>query len=107
MRVLLGAPVSVQRADMVERDTIICAYDIADPQRGRWALRVARDGGIDAQLSVHEVLVSGGEARMLRSGFESRLDLASDCCLLLRLDPRSAVSVLGIPRRASDFLYFG
>jgi len=74
----------------------IAAYDIADPQRLREALKVAKNYASGGQRSVFECFLTELEAERLIAEMRQVTDRHEDRFLLLRLDPRLEVTVLGI-----------
>jgi CRISPR-associated protein Cas2 len=61
------------------------------------------------QKSVHECFLSPGELAALRRDLVREMDAMEDSILLLRLDPRMGIHVLGQARRPRDepFFYVG
>ncbi len=90
------------------RKLYLAAYDVADEARLRYALRAARSFAIGGQKSVHECMISDAEMAELLVSIEERLDPNDDRFLLLRLDPRAKIFLLGraIAPSLSDVLYF-
>ncbi len=83
---------------MPARDLYLLAYDVAEPRPRARALRAVRGFGLDPQLSVHECLFTPGERNEIWHGLTDLLDPATDRLLMLRLDPRGAISAIGVPR---------
>lgn len=94
---------------MTKRALYIACYDISDAGRLRKALQVLRNYATGGQKSVFECFLTEAEKRALVAEVRAVIDEAEDRFLLLRLDPRGAVRVLGIavPPADSDYFYLG
>ena len=93
----------------MNRALYLVAYDVSCPVRLRRALEVVRDYSLGGQKSVFECYLLPAERAELIQRLQRVLDLRSDRCFLLRLDPRSHMRAMGIgsvPRDASWF-YIG
>lgn len=93
---------------MPKRDLVLIAYDISCNRRRARALKAVRGFGLDAQLSVHECRLSPGERREMWRRL-SALAEDEDKLLMLVLDSRARVEILGTPRGEIDpaFSYIG
>lgn len=94
---------------MDNRDLYLAAYDICAPDRLRDALNLVKAFATGGQKSVFECFLSPAERRRLLTDMGEALDLAEDTFLLLRLDPRAKVIVLGRAVAPEDppFFYHG
>jgi len=94
---------------MPHRDLYIAAYDVRDPKRLRHALYAVRGYATGGQKSVHECFLTATERRELIAEMKAILDTSEDNFALLRLDPRMAVTTLGIAVAPIDppFFYQG
>jgi CRISPR-associated protein Cas2 len=94
---------------MTQRNLYIACYDIADPRRLRRALHVLRHYATGGQKSVFECYLTRAERAALVSEVAEVIDPAADRFLLLRLDARRRVTVLGIGLLPVDpaFFYVG
>ena len=77
------------------RHLFLAAYDVTDDTRLRNALKLTRGFAVGGQRSVHECLLSPGERDDLLTALDFSLSLDVDRFLLLHLDPRSQIFVLG------------
>ena len=80
---------------MTQRQLHLACYDIACPKRLARALKLTRTYATGRQKSVHEVFLTETERDKMVRDMSELLDLGVDRFLLLRLDPRSPVLVLG------------
>ena len=80
---------------MTQRQLHLACYDIACPNRLARALKLTRTYATGGQKSVHEVFLTETERDKMVRDMSELLDLGVDRFLLLRLDPRSPVRVLG------------
>lgn len=96
-------------APMTNRTLYIACYDISDARRLRKALHVLRDYATGGQKSVFECYLTDAEKQALVEEVREAIDEAEDRFLLLRLDPRTPVRVLGIaePPADPDYFYVG
>lgn len=94
---------------MHKRLLYLAAYDVADPRRLRLALEAVRAYATGGQKSVHECFLTNAERDALLAEVRGTLDAAEDRFMLVRLDPRSRVSTLGIAAQPADpdFYYVG
>ncbi|MDV3243486.1 MULTISPECIES: CRISPR-associated endonuclease Cas2 [Methylocaldum] len=94
---------------MSKRSLYIAAYDISDDARLRKALFVLRNYSTGGQKSVFECFLTEAEKRQLIDEVREVIDEEADRFLLLRLDPRMKVRVLGIavPPADPEFFYVG
>jgi CRISPR-associated protein Cas2 len=94
---------------MSKRSLYIAAYDISDDARLRKALFVLRNYSTGGQKSVFECFLTEAEKRQLIAEVKDVIDEEADRFLLLRLDPRMKVRVLGIavPPADPEFFYVG
>jgi CRISPR-associated protein Cas2 len=91
---------------MPERHLYLAAYDICEPRRLRAARLLTRPYAAGGQKSVHEVLLTPAERQALVQAMRLLIDLDTDRFMLLRLDLRSQVQVLGKAVALADPLYF-
>ena len=91
---------------MTQRSLHIAAYDVSSDERLRDALRVLKGYATGRQKSVFECFLSEGEKRRLLSEIRGVLDPLEDRFLLVRLDPRGKVRVLGRAVRPTDPPWF-
>lgn len=82
---------------MPRRDLVLVAYDIVCDRKRTRALEAVRGFGVDAQLSVHECQFTPAERREMWRRLTA-LAGEDDRLLLLILDPRARVEMLGTPR---------
>jgi CRISPR-associated protein Cas2 len=80
---------------MTQRNLHIAAYDVSNDARLRDALKVLKAYATGRQKSVFECFLTAAEKRRLLSEVRSVLDPIDDRFLLVRLDPRGKVRVLG------------
>lgn len=80
---------------MSRRSLHIAAYDVSDDGRLREALKVLKAYATGRQKSVFECFLTDGEKRRLLAEVRAVLDPGEDRFLLVRLDPRGKVRVLG------------
>lgn len=94
---------------MPERDFFLAAYDVADDDRLRAALKLTRAYATGGQKSVHECFLTPAERGDLLHDMACILDEGQDRFLLVRLDPRSRVLTLGaaLPPSDPNYFYFG
>ena len=83
----------------------LAAYDISDNRRRVGALKLLRAYATGGQKSVHEVWLTEAEKRDVLADMVFILD-NNDRFLLLRLDPRSRVHVIGRGEAPADPDYF-
>lgn len=91
---------------MESRPLYIACYDIADNARLRKALHVLRNYATGGQKSAFECYLTEAEKRRLVAEVGEVIEPTEDRFLLLRLDPRQAVRVLGIAEPPADPAYF-
>lgn len=94
---------------MSKRTLYIAAYDVSDPARLRAALHVLKGYSCGGQKSVFECFLTDSEKASLLAEIRSVIDLTEDRFMLVRLDPRMKVRVLGIAVEPVDpeFFYVG
>lgn len=94
---------------MAHRDLYLAAYDVADPKRLRASLELVKGYATGGQKSVYEIFLTPAEKADLLLGMAQVLNETEDSFLLLRLDPRARVYVLGIGTEPMDppYFYFG
>ena len=87
----------------------LVAYDVSDPGRLRAALHVTRRHATGGQKSVHECWLTPAEKGQLIADLAQILDERHDRLLIIRLDPRQRVAVLGraVPPADPDWFYIG
>lgn len=92
---------------MTQRFLHLACYDVAEPRRLIAALKLTRTYATGGQKSVHEVYLTPAERTGLIEDMSALLDMETDRFLLLRLDPRSQVHILGKSVRLStpEFFY--
>jgi CRISPR-associated protein Cas2 len=91
---------------MKNRDLYLAAYDVADPRRLRAALDLVKGYSTGGQKSVHECFLTEAEKAHLVHHMSLVLEEEEDSFLLLRLDPRARVFVLGKAVEPADEPYF-
>ena len=91
---------------MSKRPLYIACYDICDDRRLRLALRVLRNYASGGQKSVFECFLDEAERAELIAEVQAVIDPAEDRFLLLRIEPRATVHVLGIAEAPADPAYF-
>lgn len=91
------------------RPLYIACYDISDPGRLREGLRVLRNYSTGGQKSVFECFLSDGEKSALLEEVAAVINPLEDRFLLLRLERRAAVRVLGVaePPVDPEYIYVG
>lgn len=82
-------------ANMTARTLYIAGYDISNAKRLRLALAVLKEYSTGGQKSVFECFLTPVERAELVQRITTILDHHEDRFLLLRLDPRAEVRVLG------------
>ena len=87
------------------RHLYLAAYDIAEDRRRCAALKRVRGLATGGQKSVHEVWLTAADRRELLDDIDAILG-PDDRFLLLRLDPRSRVHVLGRGSAPADPVCF-
>lgn len=94
---------------MPHRDLHLACYDVAEPNRLSAALKLARRYATGGQKSAHELFLTPAERDTLVCDMRDLLELATDRFLLLRLDPRSKLFVLGkaVAPADPDYFYVG
>ena len=94
---------------MSQRILYLAAYDVADPRRLRQALQAVKTYATGGQKSVYECFLTGAERDALLTEIRGTLDDSEDRFMLVRMDPRSRVSTLGIAVKPADpeFFYVG
>ncbi len=80
------------------RQFYLAAYDISHPRRQGKARERIRAYALGGQKSVFECLLTPAETAQLLRAMEAVLDGETDSFLLLRLDPRATIEVLGLGR---------
>jgi len=91
---------------MPHRDLYIAAYDVRDRKRLRHALYAVRGYATGGQKSVRECFLTAAEKRELLAEMESILDTSAENFALLRVDPRTTGTTLGIAVAPSDSPFF-
>lgn len=91
---------------MAKRTLHVAAYDVRDPKRLRRALQVLKKYSTGGQKSVFECYLTEAEKRTLLSEIDQVLDMRVDSFLLVALDERSQVRVLGVAVPPSDPPYY-
>lgn len=91
---------------MPARDLYLAAYDIGQPRRLAAALKLTRAYATGGQKSLHEVYLTPAERNALVDNMRSLIDSDCDRFLLIRLDSRSKVTVLGKAVQPADADYF-
>lgn len=91
---------------MSKRSLYIAAYDVRDPGRLRDALHVLKGYSSGGQKSVFECFLTDSEKTSLIDEVQAVIDVTEDRFLLVRLDPRMQVRVLGIAVEPVDPEYF-
>lgn len=91
---------------MAKRALHVAAYDVRDAKRLRRALQVLKKYSTGGQKSVFECYLTEAERRSLLAEIDQVLDMGVDSFLLVALDERSEVRVLGVARPPSDPPYY-
>lgn len=91
---------------MTPRRLYIAAYDIASPNRLRKALRCARNYATGGQKSVFECFLTSVEKRVLMDAMAEIIDPQEDRFLLIPVDQKGVIHVLGIAVPPQDPAYF-
>lgn len=91
---------------MAKRALYLACYDIADDKRLRRALQVLRGYATGGQKSVFECYLNRTERTQLVEAVREVIDPSEDRFLLMRLDARRRVRVLGIGVVPQDPEYF-
>jgi len=94
---------------MKKRQLYIAAYDVSDAKRLRKALYVVRSYATGGQKSVYECFLTDSEKKALLADIGLVIDPEEDRFLLLKLDARCRVRILGkavLPQDGS-FYYVG
>ncbi len=94
---------------MTQRKLYLAAYDVTEPRRLRQALNIVKNYATGGQKSVYECFLSDLERRALLQDISTVLDGLEDRFMLVRLDPRSHISIMGIAVKPvdPDFFYVG
>jgi len=94
---------------MVGRRLHIAAYDVRCAKRLRQMLHVLKGYASGGQKSLFECFLTEAERKELLAQVDRVIDPAEDSFLLIRLDPRSEVRVMGIavPPRDDPYYYVG
>jgi CRISPR-associated protein Cas2 len=94
---------------MKKRQLFIAAYDIADPKRLRRALYAVRGYATGGQKSVYECYLTETERGALLDQIGAIIEPLEDRFMLLRLDARCRVRVLGkaVEPQDESFFYVG
>ncbi len=90
---------------MAKRTLYIAAYDIRNARRLRRMLVILKGYATGGQKSVFECFLTHHERRELITRVSLEMD-SEDRFMLVRLDPRSRVDVLGIAVRPADPQYY-
>jgi CRISPR-associated protein Cas2 len=90
---------------MTDRNLYLIAYDVREPDRLRAALHLTRRYATGGQKSVHECWLTEAEKGELIFQLCQVLE-EEDALLVLRLDPRQAVTALGRAVAPSDPNWF-
>jgi len=80
---------------MKHRQLYLVAYDVREPSRLRAALHITRHYASGGQKSVHECWLTPAEKGQLLGDLCQVLDASQDSLLIIRLDSRQSVTVLG------------
>lgn len=94
---------------MSQRSLHIAAYDIADSKRLRKALHAVRSYASGGQKSVFECFLTIDERQTLLATIKDIIDPDEDRFLLLKLDARCRINVLGkaVLPQDGEFYYVG
>lgn len=94
---------------MIKRSLYLVSYDIRENRKRSMALKAARSYATGGQKSVHECWMTDAERKSLLADLIKIIDRSTDRILLLRLDPRQAVTTIGcaVQPLHPDFLYIG
>jgi CRISPR-associated protein Cas2 len=91
---------------MTQRTLHIAAYDVSDPTRLREALKVLKGYATGRQKSVFECFLTAAEKRSLLAEVRAVLHPIEDRFLMVRLDPRGKIRVLGRAVKPTDPPWF-
>jgi len=94
---------------MIKRQLYLISYDISNDKCLREALKLVRAYATGGQLSVHECWLSHAEKRELLIELTEIIDEATDSLMVIRLDARQNMHVMGkgIASSAPDMFYLG
>jgi CRISPR-associated protein Cas2 len=94
---------------MTTRRLHVAAYDVRHPKRLRKALRVLKGYATGGQKSVFECFLTAGEAGRLVAEVRQVIKEEEDAFLLVAIEPRSPIHVMGIavPPEDPPFFYVG
>ncbi|MBK1620157.1 hypothetical protein CKO42_17255 [Lamprobacter modestohalophilus] len=103
-----------------ERAMFVFSYDISSPKNARAVRRVLKRWRLDGQLSVHEAIVTPGQAEALGVELAEQVDPETDSLIVFRLSRRGHGPVMvlsaptapsfarlpeGVPRFPADGIY--
>ncbi len=93
----------------LKRSLYLVAYDVSDPKRLRAALYITRRHATGGQKSVHECWLTLAEKGHLIADLAQVLEESHDRLLIIRLDPRQPIAVLGraVLPADPDWFYIG
>ena len=86
----------------MDRRLYLAAYDIAHPRRLKLSLELVKGYATGGQKSAYECWLSDGEKAALLHDMALVLEEGKDSFLLIGLDPRARVHVLGQAEEPSD-----
>ncbi len=91
---------------MSKRTLYIAAYDIANASRLRKVLTIIKGSTTGGQKSVYECFLDKTEKALFLKEIHHEIDEDEDRFLLIPLDPRSKVRIMGIAVKPADPSYF-
>jgi CRISPR-associated protein Cas2 len=91
------------------RHLFLIAYDISSAARRRNVLNAVKGHATGGQKSLYECWMTSGELQQAIHAIRSLIDPADDRVLIIRLDHRASVHVLGMAVLPvdDDFFYHG
>ena len=91
------------------RHLFLIAYDIGSAARRRKVLDAVKGHATGGQKSLYECWMTSGELQQAMHVIRSLIDTKDDRVLIIRLDPRASVHVLGMAVVPADdeFFYHG
>lgn len=90
----------------VARSLFLVCYDVSSPKRLRQVHKFLLGYKVGGQKSFFECWLTPTDLREVQKGLEERMDLNKDRAHLFQLDPRMAVTGLGVanPKISPPFL---
>lgn len=94
------------RPNLHSRELYLAGYDVSCPKRLAAALKIVRGHATGGQKSVHEVMLTEGERRLLVDAMRALIDEREDRFFLLKLDRRAPVITRGIANAPEDGRFY-